>query len=87
MKLDSLVERVWRKGVFISDKNKDGELKWSPNEWRRDHMGNPIRHDDYGDRDSDYGWEIDHIVPVAKGGSDAIDNLRPLQWAANVARN
>lgn len=87
MKLDPQAERVWRKGVFIPDKDEYGKLKWSPDEWRRDYQGNAIKHDDYGDRGSKFGWEIDHIVAVVDGGSDDIDNLRPLQWAANVARN
>jgi len=31
----------------------------------------------HGDRNSDYGWEIDHINPI---GGDDPSNLRALQW-------
>lgn len=56
-------------------------------EWRRDELGNPIQFSAYGDRSSDFGWEIDHIVPLASGGLDVASNLRPLHWKANVSRN
>ena len=70
---------VWNKGTVI-----DG---FDAAEWRHDDAGNPISFAAYGDRTSEHGWEIDHILPVDAGGSDDLTNLRPLQWAANVARN
>ena len=75
----NLILSVWNKGRKIRD--------YDARVWRRDYLGNAIKFDDYGDRDSDYGWEIDHITPVADGGGDSLSNLRPLQWEANVARN
>ena len=42
-----------------------------------------IHFNKYGDIKPDYGWEIDHIKPVAKGGGDEFDNLQPLYWKTN----
>ena len=75
---DLIKNQVWQKGAIIP--GYDAVL------WRRDAGGNAISFSEYGNRDSDYGWEIDHIIPVANGGSDLLSNLRPLHWKANVAR-
>ena len=40
-----------------------------------DDYGNEIRRACYGDRTSPWGWEIDHITPVALGGTDDLWNL------------
>ena len=70
---------VWEEGIRVAGKNSDV--------WRKDYYGNLIRYGDYGDRNSKYGWEIDHIRPVRVDRSDALINVRPLQWEANVRRN
>ena len=69
---------VWNKGHVI--------VGQGPDEWRRDHLGNIIQFSEYGNRNSTFGWEIDHILQVRLGGSDDLSNLRPLQWWANVQR-
>jgi hypothetical protein len=52
-------------------------------DWRYDEGGNLIYWHAYGDANSDVGWEIDHIVAVAQGGTNAISNLRPLHCSLN----
>ena len=69
---------VWNKGTTIPN--------YDAVKWRKDSDGNVISFTEHGNRDSNYGWEIDHIVPVAEGGGDLLANLRPLHWTANVAR-
>lgn len=66
------IDMVWRKAKTIQSVD--------PNSMRQDYAGAWIRYSDYGNRNSQYGWEIDHIKPLALGGSDDLDNFLPLQW-------
>jgi hypothetical protein len=52
--------------------------------WRKDKCGMWMKFSEHGNRQSKYGWEIDHINPVSNGGRDDLGNLQPLNWVDNV---
>ena len=60
-----LKHAVWAKGTPIPG--------YAPDTWRRDEYGNVMKYSDFGNRESEYGWERDHIVALALGGPDTAD--------------
>lgn len=73
---DEDIQKVWEKGSIV--------LNNDANVWRKDQCGAWIGRSFYGDRNSKYGWEIDHIDNDTDNNN--LSNLRPLQWKNNVSR-
>lgn len=77
---EQITQKVWNKAKTISDTNEEKGF-------RKDQCGAWVNRKEYGNRDSDWGWEIDHITPESQGGSDELNNLRPLHWRNNVSKS
>ena len=74
MASQSKIDNVWEKAKPMRGEN--------PDTYRKDLYGNIIRKQSYGTH-GQYGWEIDHKNPLAKGGTDTNRNLQPLHWEEN----
>ncbi len=68
------INKVWENAKSIPGKDSG--------QFRQDPYGNVMNKSSYG-KTSRQGWEVDHIKPVAKGGSDATRNLQALNTNVN----
>jgi hypothetical protein len=75
---DEVIQKVWGKGIV--DQNNPKEV------WRKDCCDAWIARKHYGNRQSQYGWEIDYIKSPSEGGGDEPSNLRPLHWQNYVGK-
>jgi len=69
-----VVDKVFNAAKPIKDKD--------PTKYRQDPYKNQIYKGSYG-KDSEQGWNTDHIKPKNRGGSDDIINLQALQSQKN----
>lgn len=67
-----ILESIWNRAMEMEGLD--------PKLFRKDACGAVMARSQYGMRDSNFGWEIDHVYPIAMGGDDNIENLRAMQW-------
>ena len=68
---------IWNKQRIPIEKYKDKYRKDACNAW--------IIWEEYG-KQTEFGWEVDHILPEVKGGTKDIDNLRAFHWENNKSK-
>lgn len=71
------INKAWNNAKTIRGKDS--------NTHRQDPYGNVMYKDSYG-QNSNMGWEVDHINPVNRGGSDATRNLQALNTSINKSK-
>ena len=74
---DDKIKTVWQNARTVDN--------FDPNKFRQDACGAWMAWDNYG-METAIGWGIDHILPVAKGGTDHTSNLRAFHWQNNKSK-
>ena len=70
----TMKRNIWNKGTAVEG--------YDPAVFRKDICGNWMRFEEHA-LETDYGWEIDHILPRSLGGMSYFGNLQPLYWRNN----
>jgi hypothetical protein len=76
-----IIAQVWEMNQSTECTGSDDNGRF-----KKDLAGAWIMYEAYGNRNSEYGWEIDHIWPESKGGSDDLSNLQALHWENNLRK-
>ena len=67
--------------------NKAGPVPgYDASNYRKDRFGFWIAFNEYG-KTSTYGWEIDHVWPLSKGGLAVLSNEVATHWKNNRAKS
>lgn len=76
--------KVWDKAIIVEKITVEGkEIEINTERYRQDVCNAWIEKDVYGDTEHPFGWEKDHTLPEAKGGTDHLDNLHPMHTKNN----
>jgi len=75
---ETQIQRAWEKAQVVD--NNDSNI------WRKDPCNAWIKRSEYGNKESKYGWEIDHAYPSSLGGKDDDDNLRAMHHENNRSK-
>ena len=79
MILDSTkIQEIWNKAAEVSG--------YDSSRWRKHFAGAWIHRDQYG-LPTEFGWDIFHLIPASKGGTNDIDNLLPIHRKNNLRRD
>jgi hypothetical protein len=57
---EAQIQRAWEKAQDVA--NNDSKI------WRKDPCDAWIKRSEYGNKESKFGWEIDHAYPSSLGG-------------------
>lgn len=76
---EKIIQEVWEKATKVAS--------YDPNKYRKDQCEAWIIRESYGNRNSNYGWEIDHITTKSNDCGDELSNLRPLHWENNLKKS
>lgn len=87
-----MIDEEIKKAIWVKMSSAPGK---DPTKFKLDACGALIEWDKYGDRQSDYGWEADHVVPksllqskgVPEDEYDDEVNLRPMHWKNNDSKS
>lgn len=77
MPTKAVTNKVWNKAKKIRGKN--------PAKYRKDAYGKTIYKASYG-KSSEMGWDVDHIRPKSRGGSNSVRNLQALNSSTNRSK-